>query len=199
MPVQDSYWEKITTVIIQEQVPTVTLAALPQHNPLSRDTVILTFQINEFIQTKHNFVTQVRIQDVVLEALAYVIKHNFCPPVQYSGESSKHRTRSAETPEPRSWPANWAVDKSAFKQAVSQFEQGCRPLRRLFEPPSTGNTPSGTPERSGTPEASPPSSPRHRRESSDSRTGQSTGAPLDPLGIPKNANIIAAFLQAQAD
>ena len=55
-------------------------------NPLSRDTIILAFQLEEFLQSDHAFVSLVT--DDIKHLIAGVVRVNFRPPEISKGATS---------------------------------------------------------------------------------------------------------------
>lgn len=112
-------------------------------NPVSRDTVLLAFQLAEFLGTGHQFSSL--FTDEIRQSISTIEKTNFRPPQISRGirsardERARTRSKSVET---QSWPSLWALDRSAIRAALKTFEQGTHSLRRLWDPPSTGETPS---------------------------------------------------------
>ena len=111
-------------------------------NPVSREIVILSFQLQEFLETKHSY-TDDLLDEERRQILNHIITSNFRPPSVSRGVSSARDDRARQrSTEPRSWPASWAVNKSSLRASLKTFDKGTEALRRLRDPPSTGKTPS---------------------------------------------------------
>ena len=117
-------------------------------NPVSRDVVILSFQLEEFLESNHAFGSL--ITEDLRQWIRQIVRSNFRPPSISRGISSttaredrsRARSHSVEAP---SWPSNWAVDKSSLRASLKIFDKGTEALRKLQEPPSTGSTPGTSP------------------------------------------------------
>lgn len=122
-------------------------------NPVSRDTVILAFQIQEFLDSNHSHSDL--IDERSRQLTQYLVTRNFRPQevrreLPTSAREDRARSRSNSIGAP-SWPSNWAVSKPHFRESLKKFSEGTRVLRRLHEPPSTGATPHTTPDSSPPP------------------------------------------------
>jgi len=117
-------------------------------NIASRDTVVLAFQLDEFIQSGHAFAGEV--DDITRHIISHLIRRNFRPaqPLRsLNPREQRARLRSTEAP---SWPSDWAVNVTAFRAAITRFQAGTQATRQFLEAPaSAGNTPPSSPPSSG--------------------------------------------------
>ena len=122
------------------------MASSSHQNSVSRDTVIVAFQLDEFINSGHIYAES--IDELTRHVIFHLVKNNFRPAQQgrvLSARDRRNRSRSQSVEAP-SWPSDWALDRSIFRGALSKFEKDTEyHHRQLQEPPSTGNTPPGTP------------------------------------------------------
>ena len=120
---------------------------LAPHNPLSRETVVLAFYLNEFIKSGHAYSDN--ITEETRQLIQEVCVGNFRPASlkgkskkDKTGDSSATGTRSrtrSQSVEPPLFPRDWAIDRAALRASLETFEADTRVLRQ--GPPSTGNTP----------------------------------------------------------
>lgn len=122
---------------------------------VSRETVVLSFQLHDFVETGHQYSSVV--DEISLFIISLLVKDNFRPPRQprhTSARENRQRSRSSSLEpvslldvdefEP-SWPSNWAVDRSLVRAAAVKFQQGTSVTRqRLLEPPSVPTSPSSS-------------------------------------------------------
>ena len=160
-----------------------TLSAL---NPVTRDIVVLSFQLQEFLETNHAYTDL--LDESSRQLLKQVVTSNFRPPQISRGISSARDQRARErsqSAEPRSWPASWAVDKSSFRTALNTFDKGTEALRRLQDPPSTGKAPRTSPL--STPSQSTISNP----------SGSSSSNPPSISALPSNSGLTTRATSAE--
>lgn len=153
---------------------------------VDRDTLILAFQLQEFLGTRHAFTSN--FDDVDRHIITYLVRQNFRPAQSIRSLSSRdERARSrSQSVEVRSWPTEWAVNVTAIRAAIARFRTGTQLSRQLLRiPVSTGNTPSTSPPPSVTTESFPPES------GSDQNSTRATSAEetifTQPIG-PENSN-----------
>ena len=144
-------------------------------NPVARSTVILAFQLEEFLHSDHAYTNLIDENTRLL--IDHIVKTNFRPPQISRGlpssareERSRARSNSVEAP---SWPTSWALDRSIFRTALRTFEAGTEALRRLRDPPSTG----------ASPHTSPTNTPSGSSSNPPSSVGQTTRATSAEEGI----------------
>ena len=79
---------------------------------VDRNTAVLAHQLQDFLFTGHKY--KGLVASSTKEALYEVCRHHFRP----ASEPSARRAGSAvpgNQEDPQSWPADWVVDKTAFK------------------------------------------------------------------------------------
>ena len=112
-----------------------------------RETATLAFQLSDFLATGHRHCA--RLDDISRHIIREIVKNNLRPAQPsrlLTARDNRQRARS-QSLETQSWPSAWAVDKTAFRLAVVNFEEDTSVYRRrLQEPASTGNTPAPSPE-----------------------------------------------------
>lgn len=115
-------------------------------NPVTRETVILAFQLSDFLETDHSFT---RLFSENTRRLVFqVIENKLRPPQISRGISTAREDRArarSQSVEAQTWPTSWAIDKSSLRSSLKLFEQNTRSLQRLEDPPSTGTTPHVSP------------------------------------------------------
>ena len=125
--------------------------------PITREIVVLAFQLDEFIQSGHAYGQS--IDTATRDIITRLVQSNFRPP---TSTRSNRRARSGSTDPlqvghhrqssepPPSWPENWAVDHPQLRQVIRRFEQATQGLLHdsttplgddVDGPPSTGTTP----------------------------------------------------------
>lgn len=110
-------------------------------NPVSRENVILLFQLQEFLEINHSFTSL--LDEQARELLRQVVISNFRPSSVSRGISARddRARRRSDSAEPRSWSSIWAIDKTLFRASVRTFEKGIEALRKLLQDSSfTGAT-----------------------------------------------------------
>ena len=100
-------------------------------NSISRDIVILFFQLQEFVKNKHVYVDL--FSEKNRRFLNYIIFINFRffqinRRISTRDDKIKKRFQFIES---RSWLVNWIVDKSSFRVFLKSFEKNTKFFRRL--------------------------------------------------------------------
>lgn len=185
--------------------------ASPTLSSVSNEVLTTAFQLRDFIASDHQFATEINprgrniIQYLTSKRLrpARPITTTTTIPAATTASLSRdqrQRSRSVSFNE-LDFPSDWATDRPTFRYAVKAFGQATSGLRKLFDPPSTGNTPERptTPLSELTPAPDRSQSPTNRSsEEAFRRSSTSTSAEENPRKFATMAEA-PIFSQAQAD
>lgn len=138
----------------------------------SRETVVQAWQLRDFIKSGHQ--SGNLIDHITRKVIDHLTKDTFRPArtIVSTVRDQRSRSRSASV-DPladlhQTWPEDWAIDKASIRTSVRTFQEATTQIRRLFDPPSTGNTP----------EAS--TSPQGQQASDQSGSRTPTRSPSNP-------------------
>ena len=89
---------------------------------VSRETVVLGFQILDFISTNHHYGSEA--SESFRERLEQFTSNQFRPPAPPSTSRTRagSRSRSDQSEEPPLFPGDWTIDKSQFRAALRKFK-----------------------------------------------------------------------------
>lgn len=117
----------------------------PPTTEVSNEVLVTAFQLRDFIASDHQFATEINARG--RQIVQYLTDKRLRParsiPSTTAASASRdqrHRSRSVSFNE-LDFPSEWATDRPSFRYAVKAFGHATASLRRLFDPPSTGNTP----------------------------------------------------------
>lgn len=122
----------------------------------SREVTFQAWQLRDFLNTGHHF--SKLVDETTRQVINHLTKETFRTVRVASSiiitARDKRAARSRSSPiDPlaelqQTWLEDWAIDRATFRAATTQQQ-------RLFDPPSTGNTPDRTKTPTGNPQAPP--------------------------------------------
>ena len=129
----------------------------------SRELLVLIFQLRDFYESNHSFATA--IDDIDRHLISRSSEGHLRPPLprpaatELTKRDQRQRERSQSLGDDwlqPTWPAEWAVDKTAVRTAIKSFRQQTQEYRQQLErPASPFNSPTRTATKARTPSGSP--------------------------------------------
>ena len=117
-----------------------TLASSPiPENLVSRESVVLTFQLDKFIKTKHEYLDEFTPR--AYNIINYIVSNTLRPATAARRKDSDltERERRARqksgSVEPPSYPTDWSIHRPAFRAALKAFDECTWDLRRSWDTP----------------------------------------------------------------
>ena len=108
-------------------------------NPVSRETIILTFQLQKFLISDHPYVDL--LDKKIRQLIDHIVRNNFRSSFIFKeikifirDERARARSNSIK---PFSWPPDWMISKFHLWAALTIFNKNTFVFRRLQNPPST--------------------------------------------------------------
>lgn len=87
---------------------------------ISRESVLLGFQILDFIATNHHYSSEA--SEVFRDQLSHFTRNHFRPPSLPSITTARTRFGIVEEPSSTTFPSDWSLDRSLFRAAVKSFK-----------------------------------------------------------------------------
>ena len=102
---------------------------------------------SEFLETRYAFITEF-FNNYSKDVIRYIVRYNFRPPLitqeVLSSRDQRSRVQSNSIKVP-SQPSNQAISKPYLRATLLNLKRGIYSLRRLYEPPSVGQSPATIP------------------------------------------------------